>query len=285
MCHAAEQSGAVFHDRAHVVSLIFEDGRVSGVRVRSTGIGRDEVDIRARIVIGADGAHSLVAKQVAAPEYGVVASRTCSYRSYWSGVECGGLEYFRREEQSILLMPTHGGLTWISVGSPIERLRDLRRDVEGGYMDAIHAVSELRHRVGRGLREERIVGMAVPKTFYRRPHGPGWALVGDAGYHRDPSGGQGITDAFRDAELLAGAADDALSGRASETSAFAGYERARNASSAPGYALSDLMARGGDRSPDPTKLFAAFGPNPPPDDRPTLPEGAPTIAPSAGCED
>jgi flavin-dependent dehydrogenase len=285
LCHAAAQAGAMFHDRSQVVALIFEDGRVCGVRVRSTELGHEEVQIRARIVIGADGVHSVVAKQVAAPEYDVVTSRTCSYRSYWSGVECGGLEYFRQGEQSILLMPTHGGLTWISVGSPIERLGELRRDVERGYLDAIHSVPELRDRIEEGVREERIVGMAVPKTFRRRPYGPGWALVGDAGYHRDPSGGQGITDAFRDAELVARAADDTLSGGADEGSAFADYERTRNAFSASGYALSDLMARGGDRSSDPAKLFAAFGPARPADGRPPLPERAPTIAPSAVFED
>jgi flavin-dependent dehydrogenase len=67
-------------------------------------------------------------------------------------------------------------------------------------------------------------------NLVRRPADPGWALVGDAGYHRDPITGYGISDAFRDAELLATSLDDWLSGTASERQAARSYDHARTAS-------------------------------------------------------
>ena len=78
-----------------------------------------------------------------------------------------------------------------------------------------------------GKREERYVGGAGVPNFFRKPYGPGWALVGDAGYHRDPATGQGITDAFRDAELLADALDIGFSRQGPLEAALAAYEQKR----------------------------------------------------------
>jgi 2-polyprenyl-6-methoxyphenol hydroxylase-like FAD-dependent oxidoreductase len=95
-------------------------------------------------------------------------------------------------------------------------------------METISQLPSLNARLRAGRRVERFVGTADLPNHFRKPYGPGWALVGDAGYHRDPITAQGITDAFRDAELLAGAIDDGFSGRQTVDAALAGYERRRN---------------------------------------------------------
>jgi flavin-dependent dehydrogenase len=90
-------------------------------------------------------------------------------------------------------------------------------------------------RVRAGKREERWYGTADLPNFFRRPYGPGWALVGDAGFHKDPILAQGISDAFRDAELLANAIDAGFAGQAPLEEALRDYEQRRNDVALPGY--------------------------------------------------
>ncbi len=101
-----------------------------------------------------------------------------------------------------------------------------------------------------GKREERWFGSADVPNFFRKPFGPGWALVGDAGYMKDPVTGFGITDAFRDAGLLATALDLALSGRAPADEALAGYQERRDAAALPIYEMTLRMAGGEFALPD-----------------------------------
>ena len=82
-------------------------------------------------------------------------------------------------------------------------------------------------RIGAAKREARFAGTAVP-NFFRRPFGPGWALVGDAGYNKDFITAQGIMDAFRDAELCATALDQSLSGTRAFDAAMGEYQSTRD---------------------------------------------------------
>ena len=88
------------------------------------------------------------------------------------------------------------------------------------------------------------MGTADVPNFFRKPWGPGWALVGDAGYMKDPTTGLGIADAFRDAGLLAKALDDTLSGRIPADEALAAYQSQRDAAAGPMYELTLQMASG-----------------------------------------
>lgn len=90
-------------------------------------------------------------------------------------------------------------------------------------------------RVRDGQREERFYGATNVPNFLRKPYGLGWALVGDAGCHKDPFLALGICDAFRDTELLADAIDDGLSGRRPLDTALAEYEYRRNEATVPDY--------------------------------------------------
>ncbi len=139
--------------------------------------------------------------------------------------------------------PTNDGLTMIYVARPAAEFDAFRADVEGSYMATIDLVPRLAERVHAGRRAERILGSGEMVNYYRKPYGPGWALVGDAGYIKDPITGLGISDAFRDAELLSDALDAGFSGRAPMDVALAAYERKRNDASKPFYDLTLDTAR------------------------------------------
>ena len=230
---AAVESGAELREGFSVQELLVDDGRVTGIRGRSQG--GTTVTEEARIVIGADGPHSIVARNVDAPSYDERPSLTCCYYSYWSGVPVDGLEFYSRGSRVMFAFPTNGGLTSVVTFWPNKEFHEYRADIEGNYLKTIDLVPALADRVRSGQREERFMGTAEITNFFRKPFGPGWALVGDAGYQKDPITAQGITDAFKHAELLAGAIDEGMSGRRLLDEAMAGYEQQRNESVAPIY--------------------------------------------------
>lgn len=113
-------------------------------------------------------------------------------------------------------------------------------------------------RVCSGRRVEQFYGSAGLPFFFRKPYGPGWALVGDAGYHKDPITAQGITDAFRDAELLSEAIDAGLSGRQLLDAALACYEQQRDEAAMPIYEFTYQLAALRPPAPEMQQLFAAL---------------------------
>jgi 2-polyprenyl-6-methoxyphenol hydroxylase-like FAD-dependent oxidoreductase len=225
---AAAEAGAEVRTRFPVDGLVVDGGRVAGVRSRG-------VTERAQIVIGADGLGSLVARSVDAPVYDDRGTLTCAYYTYWRGVEMDGVELYPRPGRMIVAAPTAGGEVVTIVLWPRAEFQTVRSDVERHFMAALELAPGLAARVRGGERTARFRGTGRLPNFYRRPHGPGWALVGDAGYHKDPILALGIADAFRDAELLAGAVDAGLSGRAPLADALERYERRRNELSAHGF--------------------------------------------------
>jgi flavin-dependent dehydrogenase len=122
-------------------------------------------------------------------------------------------------------------------------LDTVRMDIEGRFMEALDGIPELAERVRSGRREERFRGATDLPNFLRKSYGPGWALVGDAGCHKDPFLALGICDAFRDAELLADSLDEGLSGRLPLAEALEQYERQRNEATLPEYQQNVQLAR------------------------------------------
>jgi 2-polyprenyl-6-methoxyphenol hydroxylase-like FAD-dependent oxidoreductase len=181
---------------------------------------------------------------------------TCGWRSYWSGVDVDGLEYYPREGRAVLAMPTNDGLVWISAGARREDFAGLRRRPEESYLDIIELAPRLAERMRGATREEGITGTGSEPNRLRRPYGPGWALVGDAGYAHDPTSGQGISDAFRDAELLAQALDEGFSGRRPLVQALADYERRRDEAVARTYPVALELGR---LEPVSAKMLQMFG--------------------------
>jgi 2-polyprenyl-6-methoxyphenol hydroxylase-like FAD-dependent oxidoreductase len=238
---AASEAGAEIREDCQIQELLWEDGHVVGVR----GQAKDGAtfDERARVVIGADGRHSLVAKAVDAPKYDAQPTLTCGYYSYWADVPLQGGELYRMGQRMLGAWPTNDGLTMVYVAWPTAEFDAFRVDVEGSYMATIDRVPQLAARVRAGRRAGRILGSGELVNYYRKPYGPGWALIGDAGYIKDPITGFGISDAFRDAELLTTALDAGFSGRAPIDGALAAYERKRNERSKPFYDLTLDTAR------------------------------------------
>jgi flavin-dependent dehydrogenase len=176
-----------------------------------------------------------VARSVQAPVYNARPAVACYYHSYWSGVPVAGLEVYWRGEHVLIAFLTNDGRTGLTIGWPHRRFRAVRADVEGHYLAALDLVPDLAERVRAGRREEPFAGTADLPNLFRKPYGPGWALVGDAGYHKDPMLAYGISDAFRGADLLAEALDAGFAGRRPLDAALADYERQRNEAALPLY--------------------------------------------------
>jgi 2-polyprenyl-6-methoxyphenol hydroxylase-like FAD-dependent oxidoreductase len=257
LADAALAAGAELREGFVVQEIIKEGDTVTGIR----GQARGSVSVRekARVVIGADGQHSVVARAVQAPTYNEHPVLECGYYSYWSGLPVSGMELYLREQRAILALPTNDNLTMLLVGVPIAEFPAFRTDIEGNYFKTLALVSGLADRVRQGKREERFRGTADLRNFFRKPYGPGWVLVGDAGYHKDPVTAQGISDAFRDAELLATVLDEGWSGRQALETALTDYEQQRNAAVLPMYEFTLRLADLGTPPPPETQqLFAAL---------------------------
>ena len=236
---AAEAAGAEVREGFSVNEVVIDDGRVTGVK----GSGSSgAVEESARMVIGADGKHSTVAKAVRAPVYNERPILMFAYFSYWSGVNLEELELYSRDQCAALAFPTNDGLVGVIAAGAIAGFSEFRTDIEGNFFKTLDQAPDLASRVREGKREERFQGTADLSNFFRKPFGPGWALVGDAGYNKDPTTAQGISDAFRDAELLSEAIDEGFSGRQPLEEALAGYEGQRNEASMPMYEFTCQMA-------------------------------------------
>lgn len=224
---AAVDAGAELRERFTVEELTTDGISITGIRGRDANGAT--VNESARIVIGADGARSFVAEAVKAPIYFDRGMLTCNYYSYWSGVPHDGVELYPREGRTIVVDKTNDGLSMICIVFPREEFDRIRSNIEGEYLYAIKQnAPSLFERIKQGRREERFAGTGFLPNFFRKPYGAGWALVGDAGYVKDPILAQGITNSFSHAEMLAAALDDGFSGRRPMRDALAGYEHNRN---------------------------------------------------------
>jgi 2-polyprenyl-6-methoxyphenol hydroxylase-like FAD-dependent oxidoreductase len=256
LANAAVNAGAQLRERFTVDELVFDDGRVAGIRGR--GPGNATTTERGRVVVGADGRHSTVSRVVGACGYHEKPPFGTSYYAYWSGVPVEGFEAYTRPGRLIAAAPTHDDLTMVVVGSPASELAAIRADVEGSFLTSLELAPGLAARVAAGQRQGAFRGTGDLPSYFRHPYGPGWALVGDAGYHKDPCTAQGISDAFRDAELLAAALDDALAGRRDHDEAMAGYQRARDTAATPMFDLTCQIARLEDTSREMRALLVAM---------------------------
>jgi flavin-dependent dehydrogenase len=256
---AAVEAGAELREEFTVQELTTDGDRITGIRGRAKG--GSVVSEKARIVIGADGMRSVVARAVQAPEYNARPPMTCWYYSYWSGVSIETPTFYPRDWRSFGGMPTNDGLVCVVVGWTNGEFHEFRNDIEGNFMKTLDLSPDFTERVRQGKREEQFIGRADLPNFFRRPYGAGWALVGDAGYHKDPVTAQGITDAFHSAEFLAEAVDAGLSGRQPIEEALATYEMRRNEQLLPMYEYTCQFAT---LEPPPAhlqQLFAALRDN------------------------
>lgn len=252
---AASEAGAEVREDFNVSGLLFEDGVVKGV----TGVdaGGREVMEEAAIVVGADGRHSHVARWVNALEYNATENPTCGYYSYFSGMETPGHEVHVRDGKGLFVFATSDGLACLAFEAPKSRFHEIREDPEGSLRKAFDTIPGLGKRVQKARREERMMGSASHKTAFRQTYGPGWALAGDAGYEKDRVTGQGINDAFRDADSLADALDAGLTGRQPMAEALEGYAKQRDVELMPGAMVINMVAAELDPPPQLAMMMAA----------------------------
>jgi 2-polyprenyl-6-methoxyphenol hydroxylase-like FAD-dependent oxidoreductase len=213
-------------------------GRVVGVTGRDAAGRRFVAD--ATIVIGADGLRSTIASRVDAPIVRAGTGATAVVYGYWSNLPADGYEWFFRPRAAAGVIPTNGGQACVFAGtSParlgIGRIGSLQRILE-------EASPELAVRVEEARGPTDVRSFPGRPGFVRRSWGPGWALVGDAGYWKDPLSAHGLTDALRDAELLARAV---LAGSGTDTellAALEAYQDERDRLSAELFAVVDEIA-------------------------------------------
>ena len=254
---AAAEAGVDVREGFRVDEVLIEDGRVIGIR--GSDKSGQSIKEHARIVIGADGRNSIVAETVRTERYNERPPLLAIYYAYWSGLPMQGrFETYIRPNRGFAGAETHGGLTMIVGGFPVaEFTASIKRDIEGNFQKAIDLVPAFAERVRSAKRETRLFGAVTP-NFFCKPFGPGWALVGDAGYLKDPVTAQGILDAFRDAERCALAVDEALSGRRPFDAAMSDYQRDRDAAALPMYDFTYMLAALEPPPPDLQRLLGAM---------------------------
>ncbi|WP_214401656.1 NAD(P)/FAD-dependent oxidoreductase [Pseudonocardia lacus] len=235
---AAVAAGAEVRHGVAVTGLLVDDhGRVGGVRARTRA---GTVPIAARLVIGADGVRSTVAAAVRAQDLHRGAHGSAVVYGYWAGVEAAGYEWAYRGGVGAGFIPTNGGEVCVFAGGPPERIR---RGGPAVLADVLARASPgMAARLGAGARRGVVRTQPGRPGHLRRAHGPGWALVGDAGSWKDPLTAHGLTDALRDAELLARAVAVGFGDDRAEDSALAGYQEVRDRLALPLLAVSDEIA-------------------------------------------
>lgn len=236
---AAAAAGAEVRDGFTVEEVLVDDGRVTGVRGHDKG-GASVVE-RAHVVVGADGRNSEVARAVRPVQYEDQPPLTVGYYSYWSNLPTDTFEAYSRPGRGWAVCPTNDDLTLVIGGWPYAELAQHRTDVEATLLATFEMSPGFAERIRAARREERLVGTSVP-NYFRTPYGPGWALVGDAGYSRDFITAQGITDAFLDAERCAQGLDAALAGTVPYDQAMGGYRSSRDARAMPVYQMTLRIA-------------------------------------------
>ncbi len=252
---AAVAAGAEVREGFTVDEILIEDGAVVGVLGRDANGGATEE--RAAVVIGADGRNSMVARAVHATDYLTTPPLQFGAYSYWRDLPVDGFEIYIRPDRGMAAVATNDDETMLIVGWPTPEEQAYKADIEGNYLRTLDLVPDLSERVARATRVERFHTGAVPNSF-RQSYGPGWLLLGDAGYVKDPITAQGIPDAFADAERAAAALDDVLAGRRSFEAAFADVQTIRDEHALPMFEFTKQLATLAPPPPEMQQLFGAM---------------------------
>lgn len=256
LIEAAAAAGAEVRTQFNVDEMLFADGVVTGIRGRS----RTRMIEKARVVIGADGRNSSVARAVEPYQYNERPKLQRAYYTYWSNLPVDGFQTFVRPNRGFAAVETNDGLTMLVVGWPYAEAPAYRADVEGNYLATLELAPEFAERVRAAKREEEFLGGSIP-GYFRKPFGPGWALVGDAAYNKDPITAQGISDAFHDAEQCVHALDAWLSGRSGYDAVMSAYQQNRDARVAGMYDFTAQLATLQPPTPEMQQMLGAVAGN------------------------
>jgi flavin-dependent dehydrogenase len=233
---AARIAGATVQHGAFFEGPLFSSGRVVGAVVRDAGgVVRD---LRASILIGADGRHSMVAESVGAQKYRKSEHCSAAIYGYFGGLNDEGFRWYYRPGVSVGAIPTNDDASCVFASVPTSRFRgELRQGAEPMFDRILmEAAPDFAAEISRATHRGRLRGFPGEHGYFRQSFGPGWALVGDAAYFKDPATAHGITDALRDAELLARAVCEG------SERALAHYQEERDVLSADLFRATDEIA-------------------------------------------
>jgi 2-polyprenyl-6-methoxyphenol hydroxylase-like FAD-dependent oxidoreductase len=221
-------SNVEVREATKATELLKEDSQVVGVAWMEPGGGGEAT---ARVVVGADGLHSFVAKEVGAEAEHEEPVHRAMYYAYYRGVEPTdgpAAEFHYRGNSLVYCFPCDDDLTLLASSVPIARFGDFRRDPEGLLLDELRSMTALAPRLARAERAGDVRGTGSIPGYLRVPYGKGWSLVGDAGMVMDPWSGQGIDQASTHAVLLAQRLGQYLAGESDWETAMRKYHRERN---------------------------------------------------------
>ena len=237
---SAAAAGARVETGVTVTGTITDDsGRVAGITTRDAdGTTRE---LRARFVVGADGMRSRIARAVGAQMLDERPAAGAAHYTFVAGLDAEGFEFHIGDGSFAGVFPTHGGEANVWVCNPAADPRPTGPDRTDAFLALLERTApRLAARVRRAQVTAPVRGAVGLPNHVRQAAGPGWALVGDAGYHRDPITGHGMTDAFRDAELVARHLGQVLRDEAPEHDALSVYGEERDRALAP---IFDLTVR------------------------------------------
>ena len=235
LAKAATDAGAELRYRCSAEALIHNrSGRVTGIILHSDdGLEPVATDL----VIGADGWRSKVARLVKSGIRFAGRNAAATVYAYVEGMVDRGYRWHFGPGAAGGAIPTNADFHAVFASLPPERLRSYGADLAGALGDGLRAVgSPLAAEFAAARLIGRPVGFGGIPGYLREASGPGWALVGDAGYFKDPITAHGLTDAFRDAALLAAAVTTGTSAEMRR------YEATRDGLSLPFLMATDALA-------------------------------------------
>ena len=246
LLEAAAAAGTEVWMGAKVTALVKDGGRVTGVRVTRDG---SEQTLRARLVVGADGRNSTVARLAGARKYNLTPNERFAYWSFFEDADPGAepaVIFHRWSGTFVIAIPADSGLYQVLALPELSELPRFRQSLEESYLEYIRRCEPVAEAISGARRVGKIFGTLRFEGFFREAAGPGWVLAGDAGHFKDPAPGQGIQDAFRQVESLATAILGAINESSSALDkALAGWARWRDADAGEHYWLAADLGKAG----------------------------------------
>jgi flavin-dependent dehydrogenase len=241
LVQAARAAGAEVRENLTFRDVIWQDGAIAGVRYTDRG-GRSYA-VRARLVIGADGVNSRVAKAVGAERYNVRRSRVSFRYAYYSGIATRRVEMAWVNPHFAYIFPTNEGLACMAGATADAGFTEHIAGGEASLIDLFETASpHLAELLRNGKRESKFYTYRRLPGRFNVPQGPGWALVGDASFFKDPVTGQGISDALAGAQLLADAVIEGFESPTELQQALGRYQRSRDELYTDAYAATQRLA-------------------------------------------
>jgi 2-polyprenyl-6-methoxyphenol hydroxylase-like FAD-dependent oxidoreductase len=246
LLQAAVEAGAEVWMGAKVTALVRDRGRVTGVRVARNG---SEQAVKAKLVVGADGRNSTVARLAGSRKYNLTPNERFFYWSFFAGADPETeptVIFHRWSGNFVVAIPADSGLYQALALPELGELPRFRQNLEEGYLEYVRRCDPVAQALSGARRVGKLFGMLRWEGFFREATGPGWVLAGDAGHFKDPAPGQGIQDAFRQVEFLAPAILGVINRSPSALDeALAGWARWRDEDAGEHYWLAGDLGKAG----------------------------------------